>query len=90
MQQSYIHLWSLDKGVSSCNCNGLRDYSTTSPDSLQLKKAIQFTCNFVQLSQFLLSRKLVNYVNYENAELVLKLTKPQNNHNKTNGFIIAS
>ena len=33
------------------------------------------------MSQFLHSRKLVKYVNYENAELVLKLTKPQNNHN---------
>ena len=34
------------------------------------------------MSQFLLSRKLVKYVNYENAELVLKLTKLQNNHTK--------
>ena len=34
---------SLDKGVSTCNCNGLRDYSTTSADTLQLKIAILVT-----------------------------------------------
>ena len=44
----------------------------------------------VCLAEFLLSRKLVKYVHYENAELVLKFKKTTKQPNTTNGLIIVS